>query len=135
MWGVIYILYMYGIEPWEFQGSFSILFLALFLMILAYQGVALSLFTINFHTARALSLGALYTAPAFAFLGITFPTNSMPEFAFVWHNILPISHYIKLQISQASYGLSIMNVIPLLTNLFYFLPAWIFVYFKLKRAS
>ncbi len=133
LWGILYLLYMYGIEPWEFQGSFAIVFLAMLLMVLAYQGVALSFFTLNFHTTRALSLGAVYTAPAFAFLGITFPSSSMPEFAFVWHNILPISHYLKLQISQASYGSSIIEVLPLLVNLLYFLPLWIFVYFKLRR--
>ena len=132
-WGVVYLLYMYGVEPWEFQGSFALVFFAMFLMILAYQGVGLSFFTLNFHTTRALSLAALYTAPAFAFLGITFPASSMPEFAFFWHNILPVSHYLKLQISQASYGSSALDMLPLLINLLYFLPLWVFVYFKIWR--
>jgi len=134
-WGVVYLLYMYGVEPWEFEGSFAIVFFAMLLMVLAYQGVALTFFTLNFHTTRALSLGALYTAPAFAFLGITFPASSMPEFAFFWHNILPVSHYLKLQISQASYGSSALDVLPLLINLLYFLPLWIFVYYKMRKIS
>jgi len=134
-WGVAYLLYMYGVEPWEFQGSFALTFFAMLLMILAYQGVGLSFFTLNFHTTRALSLAALYTAPAFAFLGITFPASSMPEFAFFWHNILPVSHYLKLQISQASYGSSALDMLPLLINLLYFLPLWIFVYFKIWKVS
>jgi ABC-2 type transport system permease protein len=133
-WGIVFLLYMYGVEPWEFQGSFAIVFVALLLMILAYQGIALSFFSLNFHTTRALSLGALYTAPAFAFLGITFPVSSMPEFAFAWHNILPISHYLKIQIAQASYGSSAIEVLPLLINLIYFLPAWIFVILKVRNA-
>lgn len=134
VWGVVFIVYMYGIEPWEFQGSFAIVFFAILLMVIAYQGIALSFFTLNFHTTRALSLGALYTAPAFAFLGITFPVSSMPDFANIWHHLLPISHYLKLQISQASYGSSAIEVLPLLKNLLYFLPAWIFVIFKIRRA-
>lgn len=131
-WGVVYLLYMYGTQPWEFQGSFAIVFFAMLLMIIAYQGVALSFFTLNFHTTRALSLASLYTAPAFAFLGITFPASSMPEFAFFWHNILPVSHYLKIQIALASYGSSALEVLPLLVNLLYFLPLWIFVYIRLR---
>lgn len=134
-WGILSLLYMYGVEPWEFQGSFAVVFFAMLLMILAYQGVALSFFTLNFHTTRALSLGALYTAPAFAFLGITFPASGMPEFAFFWHNLLPVSHYIKLQISQASYGVSVLETLPLLTNLSYFLALWIFVFYRLRKIS
>ncbi len=134
VWGILFLLYMYGYEPWEFQGSFSVTILAMLLTILAYEGMALLFFTINFHYTRALSLAALYTAPAFAFLGITFPVSSMPEFAHVWHNLLPISHYLKLQIAQASYGVSVVDVIPLLLNLLYFLPIWLIVLFKIRRA-
>ncbi|HIP44134.1 MAG TPA: ABC transporter permease [Sulfurospirillum arcachonense] len=132
-WGVMFLLYMYGYETWEFQGSFGVTFLALLLMILAYEGVALFFFVISFDYVRALSLAALYTAPAFAFLGITFPVSSMPEFALVWHNLLPISHYLKIQISQASYGAPVSEVVPLLLNLIWFLPMWIFVIIRLRK--
>jgi len=133
-WGILFLLYMYGYEPWKFQGSFSVTIFAMLLTILAYEGMALIFFTINFHYTRALSLAALYTAPAFAFLGITFPVSSMPQFAHTWHNLLPISHYLKLQIAQASYGVSVIDVIPLLINIAYFLPAWLIVWFKIRRA-
>lgn len=132
-WGSLFIFYMYGYESWEFQGSFTITFIAMFLMILAYQGVALSFFVLSFSGTRALSLAALYTAPAFAFLGITFPVSSMPEFALFWHNLLPISHYLKMQISQASYGTPFIEVMPLIINLLWFLPLWAFVVFKIRK--
>jgi len=132
-WGILFLLYMYGFEPWKFQGSFSVTILAMLLTIFAYEGMALLFFTLNFHYTRALSLAALYTAPAFAFLGITFPVSSMPEFAHTWHNLLPISHYLKLQIAQASYGVNVLSVTPLLINLCYFLPVWLIVWFKIRR--
>ena len=132
-WGILFLLYMYGYEPWKFQGSFSVTILAMLLTILAYEGMALLFFTLNFHYTRALSLAALYTAPAFAFLGITFPVSSMPEFAHIWHNLLPISHYLKLQIAQASYGVNVVDVIPLLVNLCYFLPVWFIVWFRIRK--
>ncbi len=132
-WGILFILYMYGFEPWKFQGSFAITFLAMLLNILAYQGVALSFFVLSFHYVRTLSLATIYTAPAFAFLGITFPVNSMSKFALIWHNLLPISHYLKIQIAQASYGVPVSEMVPLLVNLLMFLPLWIFVIFKLRQ--
>ncbi len=75
-----------------------------------------------------------YTAPAFAFLGITFPVSNMPEFAHIWHNLLLISHYLEIQIAQASYGVSVIEVIPTLINILYFLPIWIFVMYRIRRA-
>lgn len=133
IWGVLCLFYMYGTELWVFEGSFAIAFLAMFLMIIAYQGIALSFLSMNFHMARALSMATFYTAPAFAFLGITFPASSMPAFAYFWHSILPVSHYLKIQIALASYGSSAVEVLPLLINLLYFLPMWIFVYIKFRR--
>ena len=101
-WGILFLLYMYSI--WEFQGSFLILILGIVLTVIAYQSVALFLFIIGFDYARSLSLGAVYTAPAFAFLGITFPMYNMNGFALFWRDLLPLSHYLQLQISQANYG-------------------------------
>ncbi len=131
-WGVLFILYMYGYESWEFQGSFAVLFFAQLVTILAYEGVILSFFVVRFRFVSALSITALYTAPALAFLGITFPVGSMPKFAMIWHNALPISHYLTIQISQASYGTSLSETVPLFINLFMFLPMWFFVYFRLR---
>ena len=105
LWGVVFLLYLYS--QWSFQGSFTVLIFALFLTVIAYQSVALLLFVTGFDYARSLSLGAVYTAPAFAFLGITFPIYSMNDFALLWRDILPLSHYLQIQISQANYGADI----------------------------
>ncbi len=131
-WGVLFILYMYGYEGWEFQGSFALLFFAQLLTILAYEGVILSFFVFRFDFIGALSITALYTAPALAFLGITFPVGSMPKFALLWHNLLPISHYLQIQISQASYGSSLSETVPFFENLLMFIPFWFFAYFKIR---
>jgi len=102
--GVAYLLYIYGTLGWIFEGSLAITIFGMLLMIIAYQGLALLFFVSGFDYARSLSLGAVYTAPAFAFLGVTFPESSMNGFATFWREVLPISHYVQLQISQANYG-------------------------------
>ena len=104
--GLLFTYYIYGYAGWPFHGSFVLLFFGMLLTILAYQAVALLLFALEYDYARALSFGAVYTAPAFAFLGITFPVYAMNGFALFLRDILPVSHYIELQISQANYGAS-----------------------------
>ena len=103
--GIIYLFYLYS--RWEFQGSMSLLIFAMFLTVVAYQLIALLFFVTGFDYARSLSLGAVYTAPAFAFLGVTFPIYNMNGFALFWRDLLPVSHYMELQISQANYGADI----------------------------
>jgi ABC-2 type transport system permease protein len=45
----------------------------------------------------ALSMTAFYTAPAFAFVGVTFPTFDMNNAAQLWHSLVPISQLLKMQ--------------------------------------
>jgi len=129
--GFIYYLYIY--LGWEFQGSFGFLVIGMFCSVLAYEAAALFLFVTSFDYARALSLGAFYTAPAFAFLGITFPVDNMKSFALFYRELLPISTYIELQISQANYGAPIGNDIGKVLNLLLFLLLFIPVYIRFKQ--
>ncbi len=135
--GVLYLFYLYGM--WKFQGSFAIMIFGMLLTVVAYQGIALFLFTMGFNYARSLSLGAVYTAPAFAFLGVTFPVYNMNEFALFWRDILPIAHYIQLQISQANYAANVFLEIDKLWTLFafwiLFVPVVLLFKKKLKKES
>ena len=132
--GVSYLFYIYGTLGWEFQGSFAITIFGMFLTTVAYQGVALLFFVTGFDYARSLSLGAVYTAPAFAFLGVTFPIYNMNDFALLWRDLLPISHYMELQISQANYGADVFLEVDKLALVFAFWIVFIpvFVMFRKK---
>jgi len=54
-----------------------------------------------------MSLVAGLTAPAFAFMGVTFPRTDMLFIAQLWRSLLPISHYISIQIQQVNYATSL----------------------------
>jgi len=129
--GTGYLFYLYSL--WEFQGSFTVLIFGMFLTVVAYQVIALLLFVTGFDYARSLSLGAVYTAPAFAFLGITFPMYNMNGFALFWRDILPISHYTQLQLSQANYGADIFLEADKLWILFAFWFLFIPVVFLFRK--
>jgi len=133
--GTGYLLYIFSM--WSFQGSYVILLFGIFLTVVAYQIIALLLFATGFDYARSLSLGAVYTAPAFAFLGITFPIYNMNSFALFWRDILPVSHYIQLQLSQANYGanlsLEIDRLLALSSFWIIFIPVIILFKKRLKK--
>jgi ABC-2 type transport system permease protein len=131
--GVLYLFYIYGTLGWNFEGSFAVMLFGIFLTTVAYQAVALLLFVTGFDYARSLSLGAVYTAPAFAFLGVTFPIFNMNDFALFWRDMLPISHLVSLQISQANYGADIFLEQDKLLTLFAFWIVFIPVVFAFKK--
>jgi ABC-2 type transport system permease protein len=131
--GVGFLFYVYGVLGWDFQGSFGITAFAMFLTVVAYQAVALLFFVTGFDYARILSLGAVYTAPAFAFLGVTFPVFNMNGFALLWRDLLPISHYMEIQISQANYGADIILEVKKLFIIFCFWLAFIPVFYMFRK--
>jgi len=131
--GILFLYYIYGVLGWAFQGSFTLVFFAMFLSVVAYQGVALLFFVTGFDYARSLSLGAVYTAPAFAFLGVTFPIYNMNGFALLWRDLLPISHYMEIQISQANYGLDGFLEMDKLLLIVCFWLVFIPVFYMFKR--
>lgn len=116
--GIGFLFYLYSI--WEFQGSFIVLIFAMFLTVVSYQLIALFFFMFTFDYELTLSAVAVYTSPAFAFLGITFPIYNMNAFALLWRDILPISHYMEIQISQANYAADIFLEADKLWALFAF---------------
>ena len=126
---LVFLWYMFGVRSWEFQGEWSVVVAAVVLTTFAYQIVGVFLLGITFDYARALSLSAVYTAPAFAFLGVTFPVYSMNDFALFWRDMLPISYFMEILISQANYGSDIMLILPWLYSIALFvlllLPAWL----------
>ena len=134
-WGLATIYFVYGVMPWPFAGSWMVLAAAMFLTIVVYQLIALAFYGLKFEYASALSFGAVFTAPAFAAMGITFPLMNMGGVAVAWHELLPISHYIHVQISQANYGAPLASIGTSFLALALFLVITPLVYWRYKRAS
>ncbi|MGL5391718.1 MAG: ABC transporter permease, partial [Shewanella sp.] len=87
-------------------GSLSLLLVAQLLMLLAVWQLVLLVFVLMRDSARVISFCTALFAPAFAFMGITFPTHEMPQAAQWWRLIMPSSHYIESHVSVVSYGAS-----------------------------
>lgn len=85
-------------------------------------------FFLTLDPARAMSFAGAFTAPSFAFMGITFPVTDMNTAAQVWRSLLPVSHYIEIQTAQSSYGVSAAQSLMNLTSMFwYVIPAFVVI--------
>ena len=134
-WGLVLVWLLFGWFGWPMVGSWALIFLAQGLTVLACLGMGALLYGLTRDGARAMSLAAGYSAPAFAFLGVTFPTADMNGLAQCWRALLPASYYAELQIGQASLGLlgraAWMPVVALLM----FMLVWPLVVWLLGRAG
>jgi len=106
--GMLFNSVFYGVMNWPMHGSWLLLVFAQLLFVIACVSVATLFFFITFDVTRAMSLVAGFAAPAFAFMGVTFPTSDMPWLAHFWRNLLPSSHYIEIQVQQVNYGVALV---------------------------
>lgn len=104
--GIAFLIWFYQILQWPMQGQLFTIIIAQWFTILACMIMGSLFFFLTLDPARAMSFAAAYTAPSFAFMGITFPTSDMSTVAQVWRSLLPVSHYIDVQVAQVSYGLN-----------------------------
>jgi ABC-2 type transport system permease protein len=87
---------------WPVRGSWLVIIAAQGLTAVATAVMAGFLYVLVNDLPRSLSLAAAYTAPSFAFLGVTFPASDMPTLALFWRSLIPVCHLMDLQISQMS---------------------------------
>lgn len=128
-WAVMMIFF--AALGFGFNGSYTRLYIGALLMILGYAGVGVFSYALFRDHTRALSVAAIYCAPSFAFAGLSFPVNSMSGFAHFWHNILPISHYLKLYVQEANYGVDMFMSFKTMCELLpfvLFIPLGILLY-------
>ncbi|WP_281212690.1 ABC transporter permease [Shewanella insulae] len=99
---ILTLLYQYLGLP--LAGTFGQLLLAQIVMLLAVWLLVLTIFFLLQDPARVISFCTALFAPAFPFMGITFPTQEMPQLAQWWRVLMPSSHYIDTHVGVVSYG-------------------------------
>ena len=119
---------MYGVFDWPMRGSWSLLLLTMTLCLLASQAIAVLFVLLFDNISRALSFAGALTAPSLAFMGITFPVANMYGFAQFWRSLIPITHFIEMQVSQANYGLNTILSLAPVTHLLGFSVVFIAIF-------
>jgi ABC-2 type transport system permease protein len=102
--GLAFLVSFYLILAWPLHGSLLTLFFAQTVTAIASMIMGALFFFVLRDPTKAISVAAAFTAPSFAYMGITFPVTDMNALARGWRSLLPISHYIEAQIGQSSYG-------------------------------
>ena len=86
------------------NGSLMIILISEFLLIFAYQAMAILLLTITTNLRLTLSLGSAYTMMALTFSGLTFPAIGFPLIAKMFSLVFPYTFWLKVFLSQSLRG-------------------------------
>lgn len=136
--GAIFLYCMFEVLNWPMHGDWGILLISQLLMILASQAVALLVFVVVQDADISLSFAAAYTAPSFAFMGITFPATNMNTLAQIWRDLIPVSHYMQIQLYQTNHGASVQTALPQMgaLTLFFiaFFIAWQWIHYVILKS-
>ena len=83
-------------------------------LLMAASSVALGhlIYAIRPTLAEGLSLISVYSSPAFAFAGLTFPLQAMPFLGRYWAMSLPLTHYIDFQAHAVQLGATFTSQLP-----------------------
>ncbi|CAK2113658.1 ABC transporter permease [Vibrio crassostreae] len=128
MFGIAFSFWFYVLLDWPFNGNFGALTIAQLLTVISCIIMGCLFFFLTLDPARAMSFAGAFTAPSFAFMGITFPVTDMNTAAQIWRSLLPVSHYIEVQTAQSSYGVSAAeSLISLSSMLWYAVPAFVVI--------
>ena len=118
--GTLFLLAM-TVVGWPMHGDPGFLIFCQLLTVLGCQAMGALIFFLSRDPARSLGLAAAYAAPGLAFMGVTFPATDMTLPARIWRSLLPVSHYIDIQIAQVNYGIPPSQARPLVENLLLFI--------------
>ncbi|MBD1558863.1 ABC transporter permease [Vibrio sp. S9_S30] len=132
-WLMLYWFYI-GMD-WPFHGNIGILMLAQAFMVMACMIMGSVFFFLSMDATRAMSFAGAFTAPSFAFMGITFPVTEMNGIAQAWRSMLPVSHYIEAQVYQSNYGATWADTLHVLMPMAGYLLPFIVLLLLIRKKS
>lgn len=98
--GVIWLLYLTLARGWRVEGSIVLIVGGQTLFYLGTACISALLVAVTRETATGLSASAVYAGSALAFSGATLPLDGGSGFARIVSAILPLTHYLALQMGQ-----------------------------------
>ena len=102
--GFILILILYHWMHFPMAGSIFNMFIAMFLLVLASEAVAIFILEMIPVPRLALSIGALYSVLGFSLSGFTLPLEAMPPYIQGLAVAFPIRHYYLFLVQEAIFG-------------------------------
>ncbi len=104
LWGLAWIGWLCGVRGWGIAGSMPLLLLGMTTLIAVSVILSGFLVALLGDIDMAFSATAIYSGAAIAFSNGTLPLDHGPRFARIWSDILPYTHYLRLQTGQMVTG-------------------------------
>ena len=98
--GLLMLATIHGRLGVPFRGSLAVAAWATAAFVLAYVSMGFAFASVTGNLRLGTSIAAFYSAPAFAFAGVTFPIEGMPIVGQAWSSLLPVSHYLRILVQQ-----------------------------------
>lgn len=102
--GLILVMLLYGWLHYPLEGSIWNMFLAIVLMVVSSEAVAIFILELIPVPRLALSIGALYSVLGFSLSGFTLPIEAMPPYIQGLAEIFPLRHYYLFYVQEAIFG-------------------------------
>ena len=102
--GFILVLILYHQMHFPMAGSIFNMFIAMFLMVLASEAIAIFILEMLPVPRLALSVGALYSVLGFSLSGFTLPLEAMPPYIQGLAAAFPIRYYYLFHVQEAIFG-------------------------------
>lgn len=99
-WGAVWLIWVAGVRGWTMNGSILLTLLAQALLFAGTASISAMLVTVTGKASVAFSASALYAGSALAYSGGTLPLTGGSGFARGWSQVLPFTHYLRLQMDQ-----------------------------------
>lgn len=102
--GVTMELLLFGMCHYPIKGSVGWMILAIFIMVLAYEAIAIFLVSLVPTLRLSVCISALYSILGFSFAGFTLPVNSLPAGLQSLSVIFPLRFYYQIYCREVIYG-------------------------------
>ncbi len=132
--GLILILLMYDWMHFPINGSIWNMFLAIVLLVLASESVAIFIIGLLPIPRLALSIGALYSVLAFSMSGFTLPVETMPPYIQGLAEAFPLRHYFLFYSREVIFGTGFAGWWQEVIHLLIFLLLPSLVIYRIKGA-
>lgn len=104
LWGLAWIVWLCGFRGWGVAGSLPLLVLGMAALMAVSVVLSALLVAAAGDIDMAFSATAIYSGAAVAFSNGTLPLDHGPRFAQFWSDVLPYTHYLRLQTGQMVTG-------------------------------
>ena len=102
--GFVIIMLLYHWLHFPINGSIFNMFIAMFLLVLSSEAIAIFIIELIPIPRLALSIGALYSVLGFSLSGFTLPLEAMPPYIQGLAAIFPLRHYYLFYVQEVIFG-------------------------------